>query len=195
MGEGKIDELVRKVQERYGHLITKEAALSVLRNDTFQARILRVFQPYEFEKKGRKGKVCRVELQRLDSNEKPILVLWDDYVDRLLRGELKEGDVISISGFYLKEGEVHLGRGGKLELFSQGSKNPSKQRIGVIRALELKGKGIEAVVEFNGTSEKLFVKGKKAHSLLGLKQAHEGISLAAIFKLKKPYLIGTAVKL
>jgi len=208
MKDAELGRKVKEVQEKYGHLLTTEAALSVVRTggaggNGFKARILRVFRPYEFEKSGRKGKVCRVELERLDTREKPILVIWDADVDRLLKGELEVEDVVEVLNSYAKEGELHLGRRGSMKLFGKaGSREADEvkreagsKKLGIVRELQAKGNALEALVELNGKQERMKFKGKHALALLGIRQMHEGISLKTLVKLKKSHLIGKTVPL
>jgi len=67
----------------------------------------------EFEKFGRKGKVCEVKIR--DDTGEFILVLWDDEVDKV-----QQGNRIKITNGYVKryQGEPQLlvGRYGLLEI-------------------------------------------------------------------------------
>src|SRR3989344_7638584 len=165
-GKGELEQKVQKVQERYGHLLTREAALADLdaaegtsAGSSFEARVLRIFAPYEFERGSRKGRVCRVELERTGSpNERPMLVLWDADVEKLQKREIAVGDMISISNSYLKEGEYHVGRQGSVRRVERASAADAKkaerearsERLAVIKELRASGKSLEAVVELDG---------------------------------------------
>jgi len=225
--ESELEQKVRAVQEKYGHLLTREAALAHVSaqegakggnagarshewpggaaGSSFEARVLRTFAQYEFQKAGRKGKVCRVELERLGGSldPRPILVLWDSDAEKLQKGEIAVGDLISVSNAYLKEGELHIGRNGAVKRIARASAADAKkaereargEKLAVIKELKASGNLLEAVVESNGKPERLRLSGGKALSFLGLKQTHEGISLDTLVALKRSHLVGRAVRL
>jgi len=200
---------IAEVQERYGHLLTREAALALVNaekaragGESFSARILRIFQPYHFEKAGRRGKVCRVEIERLDSGKRPLLVLWDSDADRLGK-ELRVGDVAEVRGAYEKEGELHIGRLGSIALAERASTAEAKEAarearretLAVIRDLRAEGEALHAVLELHGKEHRIEARGRKALLLLGLKAGHEGVPLSTLVELKREHLIGKAVRL
>jgi len=206
MNEGELGRKVREVQERYGHLLTTEAALSVIRAEEggpFEARVLRIFRPHEFERGGRKGRVCRAELERIGSGERPVLVLWDEDAERLANGGISAGDLVLVSGAYEKEGELHIGRRGSVKVLEkagpaereEAGREAGSERLGVLRGLSASGETLEALVELDGRQERLRLEGAQALSLLGIRQAHEGISLEALVELKRSRLLGRTVRL
>ena len=184
---------ISEVQEKYGHLLTKEAALSLLKiaPPSITAKISRIFKPYHFEKAGRRGKVCRVEIELMPQRERKTLVLWDADVDKL-GSELKEGLAISLTGTYEKEGELHVGRNGSVRPASESEKQSAKEAA-IIRELRAEGDAIHAVLEKNGKAVKETARGARALELLGLKVRHESISFYTVLQLKREKLIGKAV--
>jgi hypothetical protein len=197
------DESLRKrvseVQEKYGHLLTKEAALALAKVGSahsapaLTARILRIFNPYIFEKAGRKGKVCRAEIELLPQREARTLVLWDADADRL-GAELKAGDAISLAGAYEKEGELHVGKKGSVALATNSEVAEAQSRVvAVLRGLHAEGDVLHATLEKDGKLVKEIARGARALELLGLKSPHEGISFYTVLKLKRDRLVGKTV--
>ena len=209
MSDLDLERRAEEVQERYGHLLTKEVALSLASSGhqggppKLKARVLRIFSPYAFEKRGRKGRVCRAELELLPSNERRVLVLWDSDVDLLLNGRIRVGDVLAISGYYEKDKELHTGRQGNVEVLegegakaeAQAKSRTRPRKAAVIRELRASDDVLEAIVDLDGREESLKLRGKRALSVLGIRQPHEGISLKTIVGLKRSRLVGTTVAL
>jgi ssDNA-binding replication factor A large subunit len=88
--------------------------VSGLRSVDITARIINVSEPWEFEKKGKKGRVVNVLMG--DDTGAVRLSLWNDEINMIDKGELKEDSTIRITGGYVKEDnrgspEVRLGRG------------------------------------------------------------------------------------
>jgi replication factor A1 len=84
------------------------------RNVQFLGKVMGVSDPREFNRNdGSIGRVCNVTVA--DETGEITVVLWDDLADAVKTGDIKEGDVLKISG-YVKEGqrglEVSIGRGG-----------------------------------------------------------------------------------
>ncbi|MFA6035774.1 MAG: hypothetical protein WC759_02345 [Candidatus Micrarchaeia archaeon] len=197
--DAEMKKRIEEVQEKYGHLLTKEAALALAKVGSahsapaLTARILRIFNPYLFEKAGRKGKVCRAEIELLPQREARTLVLWDADVDRL-GAELKAGDAISLAGAYEKDGELHIGKKGSVVLASSSEVAEAQSRVvAVIRGLRAEGDVLHATLEKDGKLVKELARGIRALELLGLKTAHEGISFYTVLKLKRDRLIGKTV--
>ncbi len=73
-------------------------------------KVLRIFQPRTFERKGIQGKVCSLILA--DNTGRIRLVFWNKDVERYIEsGEIKEGDVIKVINASVKEnkfGDVEL---------------------------------------------------------------------------------------
>jgi replication factor A1 len=82
-------------------------------------KVLRSYEPREFSRDdGSTGRVANLLVA--DETKSARVVLWDDDVGLVEKGELKEGDVILIKKGYvrerLEEFEVHVGRYGKVVL-------------------------------------------------------------------------------
>ncbi len=82
-------------------------------------KVLRSYEPREFTRDdGSTGKVANLLVA--DETKSVRVVLWDDDVGLVEKGELKEGDVILIKKGYvrerLEEFELHVGRYGKVVL-------------------------------------------------------------------------------
>jgi ssDNA-binding replication factor A large subunit len=82
------------------------------------ARITDVFEPMEFEKNGKKGRVCSMILA--DETGTIRLPLWNDEIKIMTSLKLKEDDVIEVSGAWAKidnrsgGAELRLGKKGKI---------------------------------------------------------------------------------
>jgi replication factor A1 len=84
------------------------------KNVQFLGKVTAIFDPREFNRNdGSVGRVCNVTVA--DETGEITVVLWDELADAVKTGDIKEGDVLKISG-YVKEGqrglEVSIGRGG-----------------------------------------------------------------------------------
>ncbi len=135
--EEKLESLIKEKSERFHGLLTKEAVLFSISKDLgikekpkdpvavsefdeskkrtpVFGEVRRIFQVYNYEKNGRKGKLCRFFLG--DKDVEKTVVLWNDYVDYIESGKISKGDSIEISGAYIKADEIHLGYGGKIHI-------------------------------------------------------------------------------
>lgn len=82
-------------------------------------KVLRVYDPRSFDREDSStGKV--VNLLVADETKRARLVLWDDDVGLVEKGEIKEGDILKIKRGYvrqrLEELEIHVGKYGKVIL-------------------------------------------------------------------------------
>jgi hypothetical protein len=193
------EKKLAEVQEKFGHLLPRETALSVLRSgQPMLAKITRIFQPHAFERNGKKGSVCRVEVEvrgGLSDGMRKTLVLWDADAEKL-GGELREGDWLEASGAYEKEGELHVGRGGKISKADApkgGNSNTIISKRATIKDLRAQADAVHATIDIGGREVKEVARGKRALELLGLRTAHEGISFYTILQLKRHLLIGKSV--
>ncbi|MCK4496946.1 MAG: hypothetical protein KAU24_02040 [Candidatus Aenigmarchaeota archaeon] len=131
MIEEKVVELSELVShEGAAYIVARELGLSLLKESRRQfkvrnlvsglrsvdlvARIMRAFEPREFEKNGKKGRVLNLLLG--DDSGTVRLSLWNEETDLLEREKISEGDVVKISGGYVKTDnrdmlELRLGRG------------------------------------------------------------------------------------
>jgi hypothetical protein len=131
MIEEKVVELSELVsQEGAAYIVARELGLSLLKESRRQfkvrnlvsglrsvdmvARIMRTFEPREFEKNGKRGRVLNLLLG--DDSGTVRLSLWNEELDLLEKEKISEGDVVKISGGYVKTDnrdmlELRLGRG------------------------------------------------------------------------------------
>jgi len=131
----EIWELVEKKRKELDYLISEEGALHIIASELgvnlsprvkvkdlkkgmrgieILLKVLRVFEPREWEKEGRKGKVMNVLAG--DETGSVFVSLWDDKAEL----EIKEGDIIKISGGYVSERkggvEIRAGKRASVEI-------------------------------------------------------------------------------
>jgi ssDNA-binding replication factor A large subunit len=135
--ETEIKQKISKKQENYGGLLTEAGAayaiakelgalenyktpelksiklseVSSSMNDVVvSGKVTRAFQPREWEKNGRKGKISSMEI--FDGSATRRVVMWDDKADFVL--DLKPADSVSLEHAYAKLNngfvEIHTGR-------------------------------------------------------------------------------------
>lgn len=131
MIEEKVIELSGLVsREGAAYIVARELGLSLLKESKRQlkiknlmsglrsvdivARVMKSYEPREFQKNGKTGRVANLLLG--DETGTVRLSLWNDEVDLIEKDNIKEGDVVSISGGYVKMDnrdmpELRLGRG------------------------------------------------------------------------------------
>jgi len=85
-------------------------------------RVVRIFPVNTFDKDGGEGRVQNIIVA--DESAQIRLTFWNEDVDRIK--DLQEGDVVSVTHAYAKEGfrggvEVHLGRRAEIEINPKGS--------------------------------------------------------------------------
>ncbi len=85
-----------------------------LRSVDLVARVVKIMEPREFERNGKSGKVLNVILG--DETGTIRFSLWNEEIEVVESGKLKEGDTIKISGAYVKADhmdnpELRIGRG------------------------------------------------------------------------------------
>jgi hypothetical protein len=105
--------------------------ISGLRSVDLAARIVKMYGPREFEKSGKTGRVMNMILG--DDSGTVRLSLWNDEIDKIEKDGIKEGDVLKISGAYVKPDdrelvELRLGRG-HMEKTSQVVDIPDSVKI------------------------------------------------------------------
>ncbi len=91
-----------------------------IRDLTLQARVVRAFEPREFEKSGRKGKVANVVIG--DASGSCRLSLWDEQT--IFLENLKPGTAVEIFGAYTKDDgrggiEIRLGKNGEIKILEK----------------------------------------------------------------------------
>ncbi|MBS3069998.1 hypothetical protein J4220_00645 [Candidatus Micrarchaeota archaeon] len=101
-----LDEgVAKRGQAKASEILPLAQALS--QNDAFASVLVRVKQVYcarEFDKEGRKGKVCNVAVG--DSSGEGKLVLWNSDVDFAER-KLERNSCVKAEGLAVKNGELH----------------------------------------------------------------------------------------
>ena len=104
------------------------------------ARIVRIFEPREFMKDGKKGKVVNLILG--DETGTIRLSLWNEETELVTSGEIKEDDVVKITGGYVKPDnrfgiELRVGKG-RIEKADEDIPEVSGLRAGTQRAYSRK---------------------------------------------------------
>ena len=145
--EGDIKKLIEEKQDELSGLVSPEGAAYIvarelgvnllkatkrqlkiknlipgLRSVDIVARVVRIFEPREWSKGDRSGKVASLILG--DDTGTIRLSLWNEETETVLTGKLSEGDIVRISGAYVKIDnrglpDLRLGRG-KLEQVEEG---------------------------------------------------------------------------
>ncbi len=96
-----------------------------LRNVAVVGRIIRVFEPREWKKDEREGKVGSLLIS--DGTGTARVVVWDKRVD-MFNNEIKEGDIVRVDSAYVKKGnygpEIHLREKSSLEINPEGVELP-----------------------------------------------------------------------
>lgn len=136
ISEEKVKKLIEEKQEELSGLVSPEGAayivgrelgaslikegrkelkisnlVSGLRSVDITAKVVRVFEPREWKKEEKKGRVQSIILG--DETGTVRLSLWNDEVNKY---NLKKGDVVKIKGAYVKDGfaeglDISLGKG------------------------------------------------------------------------------------
>ncbi|MCJ7816375.1 MAG: DUF2240 family protein [Candidatus Aenigmarchaeota archaeon] len=152
----KEDELSGLVsREGAAYIVARELGISLLRESKKQlkvknlteglnsvdivARVVRIYEPREFQKEDRKGSVASVILG--DETGMVRLSLWNEEVEELAELGLKEGDVVKVTRGYVKmdnRGNLDLRIGkGRMEKIEEEVKLPElkgmERDYGVIR--------------------------------------------------------------
>lgn len=96
-----------------------ENILSGMNSVNLTGKVVRIFEPREFEKNGKKGKV--VNLIVADETGQIRMSLWNEQVSAVEEGQLEQGKVVDIENGYTKDDgmggcELRLGRSGQLKL-------------------------------------------------------------------------------
>ena len=72
-----------------------------MQNFDMLVRVMQVFSPKEFEKNGKKGKLCNLIIA--DSTGETRLTLWHDDVEKIRKTGVKRGSVLLLHNCYAKE--------------------------------------------------------------------------------------------
>jgi len=141
-----LEYLIKEKVKTSGGYLTRESALKIIASDlgvkiesskvgvktpisklvsglsdvTVVGRVAIIYTCKTFKKSdGSTGKVCRLNV--IDKSGSTIVVLWDDKVDFVEMGKIKEGDIIRIAHAYTREGlggevEVHVGAKSEIQI-------------------------------------------------------------------------------
>jgi replication factor A1 len=114
-----------KKQLKIKNLVTGLQSVEVV------GRVVRIFEPREFEKEGKKGRVLNILLG--DETGTVRLSLWNEEIELLERAGIKENDGVKLVGGYVKTDnrdnpELRLGKG-KLEKLEPGTELPKIEDI------------------------------------------------------------------
>lgn len=135
-----IDEILRRIEAKRAKLsglISKEGAAQIIASElginfdkqkmkienlltgmkriNIVGKIVRINKVAEYNKNGRSGKIGSLLLADETSNVR--VVLWDvNHIGMIERGDIKEGDVIEITGGDVRNAEVHLSSFGEIKL-------------------------------------------------------------------------------
>lgn len=137
--EDEIHKLVKEKQEELSGLVSEEGAAHIIarelglellqeglrtlkiknltdgmRSVDITGKVMRIFEPRHWEKNDKKGMVANLLLG--DETGVVRMVLWNEEVDLLTNGTIKEDDVIRLRGGYVRKGmngqpEISKGQG------------------------------------------------------------------------------------
>jgi len=142
LSEEKLDHMIQQRQEEFSGLINEAAAAYSIAKEfgieieseversylkiadltlgmqdvNLKARVVRVFAPKEFEKEGKRGRVCNLLIR--DASGDANLILWNKDVDLIEKGIVEKGDEVEVLDAYVKgdaeNKEIQLGIGGQI---------------------------------------------------------------------------------
>lgn len=185
LDENKVKKLIKEKELEFSGLISKEGAahivakeyglnllketskelkieniVSGMRSVNVKGKIERIFEPREFEKNGKKGKVASIIIA--DETGEIRVSLWDEQVKVI--DNLNEGETIEILNGYTKGNkvggcELRIGRGGKIKKIEEEILTTRKTARTYIKNLVLGSYGEVrgAVVQFFETKPFFFV--------------------------------------
>jgi replication factor A1 len=117
-------EVASQEEELFNSEITINSIVSGLNNVTLTARVITVSPVQAFFKRDlTEGKVARLLLA--DKTGTLRLVLWNDKIGLVEKGEVKQGNIVRVSHGYVREGldgklELHMGQKGNVEIQPSG---------------------------------------------------------------------------
>lgn len=143
MADLQIEEVERKVEAKKAKLsglISKEGAAQIvaaelglnfdneklkiselvegMKRANVTGKIVQINPVRAFNKSGKEGKVASAVLADDTANVR--LVMWDmHHIEQIEKNQIKEGDVIEITGGGIRNGELHLSSFGELKLSKQ----------------------------------------------------------------------------
>ncbi|UCG94975.1 MAG: DUF2240 family protein [archaeon] len=148
-------ELGLNLLQRMPKDLKVENILSGMNTVNMTGKVLRIFEPREFEKNGKKGKV--VNLILADETGQIRMSLWNEQVKAVEEGQLEQGKVIEIINGYTKDDgmggcELRLGRSGQLKL----SDKDIKVQSGAVHSMKIRDLSPGANAEVRGAMVQFF---------------------------------------
>jgi len=102
--------------------------LNGMRKITIVGKIIRINRVVEYDKNGRSGKIGSFMLA--DDSSMMRAVLWDTkHIELIEKEEIKEGDVIEISGGDIRNGEMHLSGFGEIKKSTEAMDNVVEKQV------------------------------------------------------------------
>ncbi len=180
MDESKVKNIIKEKETEFSglispegaaHIVAKELGLNLLKNTSKELKIdnvlsgmnsvnltgkvTKVFEPREWEKNGKKGKVANIMLA--DETGQIRMSLWNEQVKPVEEGQIEAGKVIEITNGYTKENsmggcELRLGKNGMIKL----SDADIKVKIGGTQSVKIKDLVPGSSVEVRGAMVQFF---------------------------------------
>jgi len=148
-------ELGLNLLQRTSKELKIENILSGMNSVNLTGKITRIFEPREFEKDGKKGKV--VNLIIADETGQIRISLWNEQVKAIEEGQIETGQVIEIINGYTKDDglggcELRLGKNGTMKL----SDADIKVQIGTAQRMKIRELTSGAFAEVRGAMVQFF---------------------------------------
>ncbi len=139
MSESELAEKIKEKQGEYADLLTRAGAIYILAKDRglvdedkkkewkvselqegmrgvcLKAKVKQIFPSRDFDKNGRKGKVCRLHVEDEEGND-IALVLWNKDALLVEDGEIEKGDSIELHGGTVRNGELQTTDKGRIHV-------------------------------------------------------------------------------
>lgn len=148
-------ELGLNLLERTSKELKIENILSGMNTVNLVGKVMRIFEPREWEKDGKKGKV--VNLILADETGQIRMSLWNEQVKTVEEGKLEAGHVVEIINGYTKENsmggcELRLGKNGMIKL----SDAEIKVKTGTAQDMKIKDLNPGSSVKVRGAMVQFF---------------------------------------
>jgi len=145
---------IKLFKEGAGKLQIKNI-LPGLKSVTFVAKIVKIFPIHSFKNEKREGKVASILVGDETGNLR--VVFWDNsFIEKIEKGELKEGDIIKIYNGYVKESnlggpEVHTSNRSKIEINPKDVKIDLPNNSLIVPQKKISEINEEGIFEISGT--------------------------------------------
>ncbi len=185
LSESKIEKMIEEKEAEFSGLISKEGAAHIvakelgvnllknaenkeikikdllpgMSNVTILGKVTKIFEPREFEKDGKKGKVVNIILG--DETGQTRMSLWNEQVNAVEDDKIKEENVMEISNAYVKgdntgRSELRLGREGKLKKSKKKIKVKKGSSLGQPQKIKLNDISTGIFAEIRGSMVQFF---------------------------------------